>query len=75
MSKRAELKAQRERERRELEQMRDALADCVGLLQLISSRDDLPRGLKETIRGHHRYLGAVALLDSSARANGAGEPA
>lgn len=42
--------------------LRDSLADLVGLLDLVAGRLDLPADLPSVIRSNHRYQTAIALL-------------
>jgi hypothetical protein len=42
--------------------LRDALADLVGLIEMVSIRADVPADLPSTLRSNHRYQTAVAFL-------------
>jgi regulator of replication initiation timing len=48
--------------RAENEALRAALAGVVGLVELVSSRDDLPTGLDDLMRLSHRMTDAYAAL-------------
>jgi hypothetical protein len=48
--------------RDERDELHDLLAGVVGLVQLVSSRNDLPAGLKEILRSNHRFVDALTGL-------------
>lgn len=46
--------------RNEIALLRDYVNGLLGLVQLISSRTDLPSGVAQSIRTNHRYMDALA---------------
>jgi hypothetical protein len=52
--------------RDELDELHVLLAGVVGLVQLVSSRNDLPAGLKEILLSNHRFVDALTGLHAEA---------